>query len=58
MKKSELLREVMAAVMESDSLSRELKIEAMKDLIERESLELYRERQAEKKKGDTENAEN
>lgn len=58
MKKSELLREVMAAVMESDSLSRELKIEAMKDLIERESLELYRERQAEKKQGDTENAEN
>lgn len=52
MKKSEMYRMAMLVVLESDSISNEDKLEIGRELIEREDLELFREKQAEKEEAE------
>lgn len=49
MKKSEMYKKAMLAVLESDSIPSEEKLEIARELIEREDLERFREKQAEEK---------
>lgn len=52
MKKSEMYKKAMLAVLESDSISSEDKLEIARELIEREDLELFREKRAEEEEAE------
>lgn len=52
MKKSEMYKKAMIAVLESVSIPSEEKLEIARELIDKEDLELFRERMAEEKDND------
>ena len=53
MKKSEMYRLAQMAVVSSGTISPNVKVDIVKELIEAESLELWREKQAEEKENGT-----